>query len=342
MDLPSIGEHQNNALTAEIATAELGGAVSQLKTNKAPGSDGFVSEWYKTFKPELTPLLLRCFNHTLKEGEMPQSWSEAVISIIPKEGKDKGECSSRPISILNTDYKLFASIMAKRVENIVSEMIDPDQTGFVRERQTQDNIRRTLHVVDYVIKGNISATLISLDAEKAFDSVGWGYLYLVLQRFGFNEKSVQCIRSLYSNPTARIRINGHLTQSIKLERGCHQGCPLSPALFALFIEPLAQAIREDPEIIGISIGDNEYKISLFADDILLTLTDLQRSAPKLMSLLRLFGSYSGYKLNTHKTQILSYNFTPNTDLKGRFDFKWDTPAIKYLGVWNPKRHLQNI
>jgi len=126
---------------------------------------------------------------------MPQSWSEAVISTIPKEGKDKGECSSyRPISILNTDYKLFASIMAIRLENIVSEMIDPDRTGFVREKQTQDSIRRTLHVVDYVIKGGISAALLSLDAEKAFDSVGWGFFYQVLQRFGFNEKSVQCIR----------------------------------------------------------------------------------------------------------------------------------------------------
>ena len=38
----------------------------------------------------------------------------------------------------------------------------------------------------------------------------------------------------------------------------------------------------------------------------------------------------------HKTQILSYNFTPNAYLKGKFDFKWDTPAIKYLGVWIPK------
>lgn len=114
LDHPLIGEHQNNLLTSERTTSELGDAVSRLKTSKTPGSDGFVSEWYKTFKPKLTPLLLRGFNHTLKESRVPKSWNEA-ISIVPEEGKDKGERSSnRPISILNVDYKLCASIMAKK------------------------------------------------------------------------------------------------------------------------------------------------------------------------------------------------------------------------------------
>ena len=291
LDLPSIGVQQNKALTAEITSTEVDKTISLLKTDKSPGSDGFTGEWYKMFKPELLPMLLSCFNYTLKEGHMPQSWSEALISVIPKEGKDKLDCSSyRPISILNIDYKLFAAIIARRMEDIVSDMIDPDQTGFVKERQTQDNIRRTLHVIDYLTKEKISSTLISLDAAQAFDSVGWDFLYQVLERFGFDEKSVLCIRSLYSSPTARIKINGHLSCPIRLGRGCRQGCVLSPALFALFIEPLAQAIREDPEIQGVLIGNTEYKISLFADDILLTLRHPELSVPKLMTALSTFGT----------------------------------------------------
>uniref|UniRef100_A0A3B4EY79 Reverse transcriptase domain-containing protein n=1 Tax=Pundamilia nyererei TaxID=303518 RepID=A0A3B4EY79_9CICH len=294
LDLPSIGELQNKKLMAEITVEELHKAISRLKANKAPGADGYPSEWYKAFRTQVTPVLLNCFNHTLRTGVAPQSWREAVISIIPKDGKDTKECSSyRPISILNVDYKLFASILAKRLESIIPELIDLDQTGFVSNTQTQDNLRRTLQVMDHITSGNISAMLVSLDAEKAFDSVGWEYLFRVLTRFGFKDGFIKCMKALYYSPTARIRINGHLSQSITLKRGTRQGCPLSPSLFALYIEPLAQAIRENSEIQGIMIGGEEHKTCMFADDVLLFITNPESSLPQLMTLLKAYNHYSG-------------------------------------------------
>lgn len=145
----------------------------------------------------------------------------------------------------------------------------------------------------------------SLDAEKAFDMVQWEFLYLVLKQFGFKEQIIGCLKSLYSCPTARIKINGNLSRTITLERGCRQGCPLSPTLFALFIEPLAQCIREDQKIKGIQVKGVEYKTCLYADDILLTLSNPDSSLPKLMMHLEQFSQYSGYKLNIHKIQILT-------------------------------------
>ena len=163
--------------------------------------DGFPAEWYKAFKEQIVPILLECFNHALKEGDPPRTWREAVISVIHKEGKDKKECSAyRPISVLNIDY---ASILAKRLEHIIPELVDTDQTGFVRDRRTQDNIRQVLHVHDHVTKENNRAAVLSLDAEKAFDSVHWEYLYLTLRRFGFKEDSIRCFKALYLAPDAR-------------------------------------------------------------------------------------------------------------------------------------------
>lgn len=70
----------------------------------------------------------------------PRSWREAVITVIPKKEKDRMECSLyRPITVLNIDYRLYASIMAKPIEHILPDLIDTDQTGFVKQRQTYNN-----------------------------------------------------------------------------------------------------------------------------------------------------------------------------------------------------------
>ncbi len=130
---------------------------------------------------------------------------QIIISVIPKEGKDPLECNSyRTISVLNIDYRLYTSILAKRLEYILPDLIDTDQTGFVKQRQTYDNIWRALHITDYIFQNKTSTLLISLDAEKAFDSVSWDFLYLVLQRFGFENDTIKIFKSLYLTPTARI------------------------------------------------------------------------------------------------------------------------------------------
>lgn len=316
LDMPSIGNLQNKSLTAEITTEELQQVMHKFKSGKSPGSDGFPSEWYRTFYKELMPLLRDTFNWVIKEGKTPPSWKEAIISVIPKEKKDREHCQNyRPISLLNTDYKIYSSILASRIQLFLSDLIDEDQTGFVKGRQTYDNMRRTLHIIDRTHRNKLPVALISLDAEKAFDRVSWDFLYLSLEKLGFNNKSVQCIKSLYQNPSARVRINGSLSESFLLERGTRQGCCLSPSLFAIYIEPLAQLIRQHLLIPGVEINGMEHKISLFADDVMIYLAEPKKHFTNLMQVLEQFNEYARYKLNVTKTQILMFNCKPNKDLK---------------------------
>lgn len=337
LELPTLNEEENRMMTADITEEELNIAISRLKSSKSPGSDGYTAEWYKEFKNELTPVILPTLNWVLKKAQTPPSWKEAIISAIPKEGKDKMECGSfRPISVLNVDYRLFTSIMAKRLEKFLPKLIHNDQTGFIRQRQTQDNIRRTLHIMDHIRENKIKAIVISVDAEKAFDSVSWNFLYRVLHRFGFHDTIIKTIQALYDNPTARIKINGYLSNSFTLERGSRQGCAWSPLLFALYLEPLAQYIRQNEDVRGITIKGTEHKVACYADDILIYLGQPTRSLPNLMQSFEQYGQLSGYKLNIGKTQLLSYNYSPPGEIESRYPLAWQTESFKYLGITIPK------
>ena len=107
-----------------------------------------------------------------------------------------------------------------------------------------------------------------MDAEKAFDGVERPYLFYTLKRFGFG--NISWIKLLYTSPLAHVCTNNGYSDYFSLERGTRQGCQLSPLLFAIAIEPLAEALRSS-QMLGISRGGIEHRVSLYADDLLVFL-----------------------------------------------------------------------
>lgn len=100
------------------------------------------------------------------------------------------------------------------------QIINPDQSGFVKARYASDNIRRLLNIIDHSTLHNKPALLLLLDFEKVFDRVEWSYLFAVLEKFNLGEKCIGRVRTMYSNPQAKICINGTLTEKFSLLRGC--------------------------------------------------------------------------------------------------------------------------
>lgn len=163
--------------------------------------------------------------------------------------------------------------------------------------------------------------MISLDAEKAFDRVEWDYLFYALKKFGFKNSFISWIKLLYSAPHASVRTNNIQSEYFRLYRSTRQGCPLSPLLFAIAIEPLSIALRSNPLITGISRYDTQLKVFLYADDLLLYVFNLPVSVPAALATLHSFGKISGYKLNLNKSEIFPISPVANQYPLGSFPFK---------------------
>lgn len=93
------------------------------------------------------------------------------------------------------------------------QLINPDQSGFVKARNASDNVRRLLNIIDHSALNDRPELVISLDAEKAFDRVEWPWLFEVLRKFNIGDKCIGWIKSMYSNPQAQICVNGTVVNS---------------------------------------------------------------------------------------------------------------------------------
>ena len=113
----------------------------------------------------------------------------------------------------------------------------------------------------------------------------------------YRSKKLKWIRTLYCDIESCIINNGWMSDCFKIERGVRQGCPLSPHLFVLSVEVLANAIRRDPSIKGISISQNEIKLSQYADDTTIILDGLQDTLETSLDVREKFSKISGLRLN---------------------------------------------
>lgn len=339
---PVIDTNIARQLDSSFSVEEVLKAITAMQSNKAPGPDGFPMEFYKKIIGKLAPLLLSVFNESLERGSLPPTFTQATIALLLKKDKDPTSCGSyRPLSLLNADVKVLAKVIASRLEDVLPHIISEEQNGFIKGRQLFFNTRTLFNVIYSKHSSELPELVISLDAEKAFDRVEWEYLFAVLTKFGFGDKFISWIRLLYSSPKASVHTNDVYSDYFSLGRGCRQGCPLSPLLFAIAIEPLSIILKSSSVFKGIIRNGIEHKLSLYADDLLLYITDPALSIPAVLGILENFSSFSGYKLNLGKSECFPINTAACHLQQSDLPFHLSPSGFKYLGI-NVTRSLSGL
>ena len=210
----------------------------------------------------------------------------------------------RPITVLNTDYKILTKAITTRFTEIAPGIIHPDQAGFIRGRSIFDQIDQIATTINYVRLKEINGAIVALDQEKAYDKITHPYLWRILEKFAFPRETIDMIKILYKDAPTSVIINGVISSPYRVTRGVRQGDPMSCILFDLSIKPLAASIRSS-SIRGINIPNLEENAvaSLFADDTTVILTE-HDSFSDLVKILDKWCEVSGAKFNVQKTKII--------------------------------------
>ena len=251
----------SSSLTAEQAALceghlvpdEVRAALLGMARNKTPGSDGLPMEFYLTFWDVLGSDLVEVFNASFDAGRMSSSQRSALISLLFKKGDRLLHKNWHPIGLLNVDYKLCARALAGRLLKVLHFVVHPDQTCGVRGRYFGKNVSLLRDIAAFVNQEDLSAAVLSLDQEKAFHCVDWGFLRSTLVHMGFGRSFVSWVDLLYHGICSNVLVNGYMSAPFWPSRGVWQGCPLSPLLYVISIEVLAANLHAHPDIVGLRL-----------------------------------------------------------------------------------------
>lgn len=301
---------KEEAATCEgvVSLEETTKALKMMKNGSAPGSDGITTEFLKMFWNRVGNVITNSFIESFHKGELSYTQKQGIITLIHKGKNLEREALTnwRPITLTNADYKILAKALAERLRGVIFKLVNEDQVGYIKGRNSSTVIRTIDDVINYLNKSNKAGYLLAVDYSKAFDSISKPFLYNVFKIFGFGPDFYKWVQLLNNGASSSINNGGWLSEPIDISCGIRQGCPFSPLAFILAVELMAIKIRNST-IVGISspitTHQAQIKIKQLADDTTLFLNS-RDDVIKSIEILKTFERFSGLMMNMQKTKAL--------------------------------------
>ncbi len=303
-----ISPKEKSYLDAPLTANDIFWALKTMAPNRAPGPDGLPLAYYKTNIHQWSQVLELVLSSQHALGRMTKFQRRGHIILLYKQGNRRKPSNYRPITLLNVDAKVGPKVLARRLGPVLNNLLGSDQYGFVPSRDIRNAHLRFQALQELYRHKAIPAGAVLLDFAKAFDSVLWEVLDIILIKFGFGSNFRRWIRVFFRGTIVSILFNGTPLPHFELGAGVRQGDPLSPALFVLYIEPLLNYIRARLPDIGLQTHPSDpcQSVISFADDCTGLLSNL-RDTKRFLHLVEEFCTATGMRLNTNKTVVLPFN-----------------------------------
>ncbi|KAG1655149.1 hypothetical protein FOA52_008354 [Chlamydomonas sp. UWO 241] len=256
-------------------------------------------------------LLAAVFTAVGATGGTPPGFLDGVVASIYKAKNAADAANYRPLTMLGSDYRILAKVLATRWTPLLSAVVGPEQTAFLAGRRISDNICLTqmlpgllaANAADGV--GPTGAALALLDFRKAYDTIDRGFLIAVMEAVGVGDGVLAWTRTILTHTYASAEVDGFISVPRKYAAGVRQGCPAAPALFLFLGHALACFLRTCPAV-GVEVVPGcRVTCPQYADDCMPLLRSCAPAdVAALVETMAVFGRATGLVLNLGKCGIL--------------------------------------
>lgn len=295
--------------TAPLAT-KIKRILFKLNPNKSSSPDGLSSGFCKAAWSILGQEVTSSISNFFSSSFMPASTNSTILTLVPKFPGASKISDYRPISCLNTLYKVVSKLLVARLKPILPGLILPNQTAFVKDRLLVENTVLAGELVNgyHKSRGQKKIT-IKVDIAKAFDSVSWNFLFNCLEGLSIPDQYLHWLKSCICTTNFTIGYNGMVQGYFKGKRGLWQGDPLSPYLFVIAMNCLStmlnKAAEEGKFHYHHKCSASKLTHLCFADDLLIFTEGSLESVQNVLQVLQEFHQRSGLAVSVQKSSFFA-------------------------------------
>ncbi|KAJ9561644.1 hypothetical protein OSB04_006804 [Centaurea solstitialis] len=290
-----------NHMIRSISDDEIRSAMFSIGNDKAPGSDGYSSKFFKKAWEVVGPDITLAIHNFFYRGRLLKSLNHTLICLLPKIPNATRVSDFRPISCCSTLYKCISKVIVGRMKSYLDGVVGKYQSAFIPGRHIADNILMAHElVIGYHKDIGQPRCAFKIDIRKAYDMVDWRFLSNMLTGLGFHPVLVRWIHEMVATTSYSVALNGESRNF-----GYHKGCDAFDLTHLCFADDLFVFTRGDVHSVEI-----------------------------LKKALSLFAAKSGLSANLDKSEVFFGNVPLETRnaIRTCLPFRLGTFPIRYLGV----------
>jgi hypothetical protein len=242
---PIVPIEEATLLERDVTAEEIKKTIFSMKSNKAPGPDGYTAEFYKSSWHIVGGDVIEAIQNFFRTGLLLKEVNATILTLVPKKPNASVMGDFRPIACCNVLYKCITKILSNRMLPFLDSLISRNQSAFVPSRCISENILLAQELVqNYHRSGGRPWCTMKVNLMKVYDSVDWNFIVQCLSCFGLPTRFTNWIKMCITSPRFTISLNGTLVEYFKGGKGLRQCDHLSIYLFVLVMEVFSRLMKE--------------------------------------------------------------------------------------------------